>query len=216
MTSRKRAEKTLKHERDLLQTIMNGAGKSQLVYLDRDFNFVRVNDSYATGCGYSPEEMIGKNHFALYPNPENEAIFIRVRDTGEDFEVRDRPFEFPDQPDRGVTYWDWTLKAVKEPDGRIIGLVFSLYETTERKRNKDRTDQLVLELQEALAKVKTLSGLIPICASCKKIRDDTGYWKQIESYLRDHSEAKFSHGICPECAEKLYPEFIDKIKGMDD
>ena len=62
------------------------------------------------------------------------------------------------------------------------------------------------ELQQAMSKVKILSGFLPICASCKKIRDDKGYWNQIESYVRDHSEAEFSHGICPDCAEKLYPE----------
>jgi AmiR/NasT family two-component response regulator len=63
------------------------------------------------------------------------------------------------------------------------------------------------ELQEALAKVKTLSGLLPICASCKKIRDDQGYWHQVEVYIRDHSEADFSHGICPDCKKKLYPGY---------
>ena len=60
------------------------------------------------------------------------------------------------------------------------------------------------ELQKALSEIKTLSGLLPICASCKKIRDDKGYWNQIELYIRDHSEAEFSHGICPPCAQKLY------------
>jgi hypothetical protein len=54
--------------------------------------------------------------------------------------------------------------------------------------------------------------MLPICASCKKIRDDKGYWKQIESYIRDHSEAEFSHGICPECAEKFYPEIFGKVE----
>ena len=67
--------------------------------------------------------------------------------------------------------------------------------------------RLNAELQAALAKVKILSGLLPICASCKKIRDDQGYWHQVEVYIRDHSEAEFSHGICPDCAQKLYPEF---------
>ena len=62
------------------------------------------------------------------------------------------------------------------------------------------------ELQEALSEIKTLSGLLPICASCKKIRDDKGYWNQIEAYIRDRSEAEFSHSICPECAKHLYPE----------
>jgi AmiR/NasT family two-component response regulator len=62
------------------------------------------------------------------------------------------------------------------------------------------------ELQEALTKVKTLSGLLPICASCKKIRDDQGYWQQVEEYIQKHSEAEFTHGICPDCVKKLYPE----------
>jgi len=62
------------------------------------------------------------------------------------------------------------------------------------------------QLEGALSQVKLLSGFLPICSSCKRIRDDTGYWNQIESYIREHSEAEFSHGICPECAEKLYPE----------
>ncbi|MDI7260282.1 MAG: PAS domain S-box protein [Thermodesulfobacteriota bacterium] len=77
---------------------------------------------------------------------------------------------------------------------------------TERKRAEQEREKLIQELQEALTKVKKLSGLLPICASCKKIRDDKGYWNQIEGYIRDHSEAEFSHGICPDCARKLYPE----------
>jgi hypothetical protein len=63
-------------------------------------------------------------------------------------------------------------------------------------------------LQNAMDEIKTLKGILPICASCKKIRDDKGYWNQIESYLRDHTEAEFSHGICPECAKKLYPDYF--------
>jgi hypothetical protein len=66
------------------------------------------------------------------------------------------------------------------------------------------------ELEKATTKVKILSGFLPICASCKQIRDDEGYWNQIESYIRDHSEAEFSHGICPECVKKLYPELYDR------
>ena len=76
----------------------------------------------------------------------------------------------------------------------------------------EEREKLVLELQEALSKVKQLSGLLPICASCKKIRDDQGYWNQIEEYIRNHSEADFSHGLCPPCIEKLYPDFV-KEKG---
>ncbi|MCX5836016.1 MAG: response regulator transcription factor [Deltaproteobacteria bacterium] len=72
----------------------------------------------------------------------------------------------------------------------------------------------VQELQNALNDVRTLRGIIPICASCKNIRDDRGYWNKVEAYIRDHSEAEFSHGICPECMKKLYPEFVrEKTEG---
>ena len=77
----------------------------------------------------------------------------------------------------------------------------------ERKRTLEERERLISELREALAKVKQLSGLLPMCASCKKIRDDKGYWNQLEAYISDHSEADFSHGICPECAKRLYPEY---------
>lgn len=71
----------------------------------------------------------------------------------------------------------------------------------------------VEELHHALDHIKTLRGIVPICANCKKIRDDQGYWKQVEVYVRDHSEAEFSHGICPECIKKYYPEFVEEEGG---
>ncbi len=67
-------------------------------------------------------------------------------------------------------------------------------------------DRLIIELKEALSKVKLLSGLLPICANCKKIRDDQGYWNQVEKYIGEHSNAQFTHSICPECVKKLYPD----------
>lgn len=79
------------------------------------------------------------------------------------------------------------------------------------KEDLNERRRLIEELQKALGEVKQLSGILPICASCKKIRDDQGYWEQIESYIRDHSEAQFSHGICPECVKKLYPEQAEGI-----
>ena len=101
-----------------------------LVYLDHEFDFVWVNAAYAHACRLTPAEMVGKNHFALYPHAENEAIFRRVRDTGEPVFFKDKPFEFPEQPERGVTYWDWSLSPHKDASGTTIGLVFSLRETT--------------------------------------------------------------------------------------
>jgi hypothetical protein len=78
----------------------------------------------------------------------------------------------------------------------------------ERVQAEKEREKLIHELEDALARVKTLSGLLPICASCKRIRDDGGEWHELEVYVRDHSDADFSHGICPECADKLYPGFF--------
>jgi len=89
-------------------------------------------------------------------------------------------------------------------------------EMEERKRAEIEKDHLIAELKGALQKVKVLSGMIPICASCKKIRDDKGYWTQIEAYIRGHSEAEFSHGICPECMQKLYPEYCTEDGTSED
>ncbi len=70
-------------------------------------------------------------------------------------------------------------------------------------------EQKIEELSKAFREIKTLRGILPICASCKNIRDDKGYWNQIETYIRDHSDADFTHGICPQCAEELYPDFYN-------
>jgi len=78
-----------------------------------------------------------------------------------------------------------------------------------------RLSETVKRLQAALDNVKTLRGLLPICSSCKKIRDDSGYWNQIELYVRDHSDADFSHGICPDCAKELYPELYEKATARE-
>ena len=75
-----------------------------------------------------------------------------------------------------------------------------------RKKAEEEKERLIRRLQKALDEVKTLSGMIPICANCKKVRDDKGYWDQIETYIHKHSNADFSHGICPECAKELYPD----------
>jgi CheY-like chemotaxis protein len=86
-------------------------------------------------------------------------------------------------------------------------LVRSILHAIERKKMENEKEKLMQELREALAKVKLLSGFLPICASCKKIRDDKGYWQQIEGYISEHSEAEFSHGLCSECAKRLYPKY---------
>lgn len=91
-------------------------------------------------------------------------------------------------------------------------LIAPLFETVKQAEENQR--KLVNELKDALVNVKTLSGMLPICASCKKIRDDKGYWKQIETYISGHSEVLFSHGLCPDCAKKAYQE-LDELKEKD-
>jgi len=87
-------------------------------------------------------------------------------------------------------------------------LLYSIiHDISDRKKIEQEKEQLIVELMEALKEIKTLKGILPICSSCKKIRDDKGYWQQIEAYIGKHSGAEFTHGICPDCIRKLYPDF---------
>ncbi|MGO9377338.1 MAG: response regulator [Dissulfurispiraceae bacterium] len=92
----------------------------------------------------------------------------------------------------------------------------SIRYSVERQRLDTERERLIRELQETLSKVKQLSGLLPICASCKKIRDDEGYWTQVEVYMREHTEMDFTHTVCPECTKKIYPEYYDAIWGSEE
>jgi PAS domain S-box-containing protein len=90
-------------------------------------------------------------------------------------------------------------------EGEDPRLCFFVRDVTERKRAEEERELLITELQKALSEVKTLTGLLPMCASCKRVRDDGGYWNQIEAYFKTRSDVQFSHGLCPECITKLYP-----------
>ena len=127
---------SLQRERELQQVIMENTA-AHLAYFDPDFTFLRVNEAYAQGSGYAREDLIGRNHFHLFPHPENQAIFERVRDTGEPVSFRAKPFTFPDQPERGITYWDWTLMPVNDAEGRVQGLVLSAIDVTDSVRTEE-------------------------------------------------------------------------------
>jgi hypothetical protein len=90
--------------------------------------------------------------------------------------------------------------------GNNKGLIGIIVDITERRQMEKEREKLITELQEALSEVKTLHGLLPICASCKKIRNDKGYWEKMEKYISDRSPVQFSHGICPDCVQKMYQE----------
>ncbi len=98
------------------------------------------------------------------------------------------------------------IRSVPDMPRMVVWVAFSI--TTLRQTIAEK-DALILELQKAIGEIKTLRGILPICSHCKKIRDDKGYWNQIETYIQTHSEADFSHGVCDECMRKYYPE-IDK------
>jgi hypothetical protein len=87
-----------------------------------------------------------------------------------------------------------------------------LRDVTERRAAEKERERLLVDLQKAAAEIRTLQGLLPICSSCKRVRDDTGYWNQIETYISAHADVRFSHGLCPECARTLYPEVFGKPK----
>jgi PAS domain S-box-containing protein len=131
----------LQQEWDTLETIMEST-PAQLAYLDREFTFIRVNSAYVRGSGHREEELIGRGHFDLFPDAENQAIFEQVRTTGQPVAFHAKPFEYPDQPERGVTYWDWTLVPVKETDGQVGGLVLSLLDVTDQVASRRAVEEL--------------------------------------------------------------------------
>jgi uncharacterized PurR-regulated membrane protein YhhQ (DUF165 family) len=119
----------------------------------------------------------------------------------------------------GYLYWQSRMSGVEIQNRPILAilkqvaeiereLTLAQQEIERRKQAEKERDQVIKDLKKALSEVKTLRGFLPICANCKKIRDDQGYWNQIEAYLKKHSDAEFSHGICPDCVKKLYPDLV--------
>lgn len=117
----------------------------------------------------------------------------------------------------GYLYWQSKKPGVEIENRPVMAILrqvaeverelsLAQQEIERRKAAEKERDDLIKELRKALSEVKTLRGFLPICASCKKIRDDAGYWNQIEGYIQEHSDAVFSHSICPECARRLYPD----------
>jgi PAS domain-containing protein len=148
---------------------------------------------------------MGKTMVGLQFWDKEEDRVVAVNELSKIGKVQGREFKFRKKSGEMIT---GLFSAEIIPINNQQFVLSSISDITERKGAEAEREKLIRELQEALASVKQLSGLLPICASCKKIRDDKGYWTQIESYIRDHSEAEFSHGICPDCMKKLYPDEI--------
>jgi PAS domain S-box-containing protein len=133
ITERKQAREALAETTRLLETILNRT-HVLVAYLDPHFNFVWVNRAYAEADERKASFFPGKNHFDLYPDAENEKIFRRVVETGEPYFAHAKPFEYAEHPERGVSYWDWSLVPTQDPVGAVTGLVFTLENVTDRVR----------------------------------------------------------------------------------
>ncbi len=104
-----------------------------------------------------------------------------------------------------------TASPLRDASGKIVSAVVVVTDITARKRIEAEREQLIHDLQESFAKIKTLTGLIPTCAWCRKVRDGGGHWHKLEKYISENSDASFTHGICPECLKKTWPEIYDDI-----
>lgn len=165
--------------------------------------------------GYNSEDIIGKHFSALFP-PEtrmsDKDLLEKTRSYGPVFTQDFLCF------DGSVCPMDITVTLVTWESNEVILATFR--DIKERVAAERERERLIHELEEAIGKVEMLSGLLPICAGCKKIRDDEGYWNQVESYISERSDANFTHSICPECEKEFYPEFsrsrdnLKKIKGF--
>jgi PAS domain S-box-containing protein len=214
---RRQAEAKLK-EALLVQNAILGSADYGIVATDRKGTVQTFNPAAERLLGYSAPEVIGKATPMLWRDPLEVAeraellskkMGVPVRPT---YEVVIKKIQ-SDMIDEG----EWTfvrkdgsrfpsflvVTPLADEAGNTVGYVGVFRDINEQKKSELEREELIAELKKTLAHVKTLSGLIPICAWCKSVRSDTGYWQTVEQYVRTHSEASFSHGMCPSCAEKF-------------
>jgi len=174
-----------------------------------DGTYRYVNEAFARGVGRKTGEIIGRKIWDVFEKDEADrryAVVKRVFTEGKTEEIEVR-VPLPS----GNTYYLTTVKPIIDNAGIVETVICTSKNITKRKLAEIALQEEHGKLRKALEEIKILSGLLPICSSCKKIRDDKGYWNQIESYIREHSEAEFSHGICPECATRWY-----RLSGTND
>ncbi len=183
------------------RTLVERANEAIIIIKDDRFVFANRRMSEITGILY---EVLASKRADEIIHPDDRTTVMenyRKRLRGESV-PRIYDFRILSTTDREVWVTISATKISWEGGDAVMAL---LTDITERKALEKEKEKIILDLQKALTDVKALSGLLPICSSCKKIRDDKGYWNQIEVYIRDHSEADFSHSLCPDCVVKLYP-----------
>ena len=148
--------------------------------------------------------LFGKQFITLFFSDDQKIIHtsIETKEAQTQPTIFESRVEFP----YGQLHWvRWTNSCVVDSDGKFLEYQAIGYDVTNAKRMAQEREELLTHLKDSLAKNKILTGLLPICANCKKIRNDQGYWNVVEQYITEHTDATFSHGICPECAKELYP-----------
>ena len=157
ITARKRAERTIRSQNLMLEAFFRFSPKP-LAVLDRDFNFVRVNESYALADNRPVEEFIGRNHFELFPNEENEAIFRRVVENRQPFLAVAKPFVYAEHPERGTSYWDWAAVPLMGDSGQVEFVVFHLENVTERVQAELAIKQANEQLRQRAEQLRALAA----------------------------------------------------------
>lgn len=211
ITEKKRAGEMLRKTMEEVEDLYNNA-PCGYHSLDKDGMIVRINDTELKWLGYTREEVVGKMRIFDRFTPESRAEFMqnfpRFIENGY---VHDLRFELI-RKDGTTFHVLLSATAVKDSDGNYQMSRSVMYDITKLKNAEDERERLYRELLEVQGKLKVLRGLLPICASCKKIRNDQGLWDSIEKYVSEHSEAEFTHSLCMDCAKRLYPEFYEELK----
>ncbi|MBU0496111.1 MAG: PAS domain-containing protein [Chloroflexi bacterium] len=200
-----RHREALRHERDFAESLVQMAQAIVLV-LDTAGRIVRFNPYLEEIAGYRLPDVQGQDWCATFlperDQPRSRELFLQALG-GVQTRGHVNTIVTQHGRERQIEWYDQTLT---DAAGAVVGLLVVGQDITGRVHMERERAQLIDELQAALINIKTLRGLLPICASCKKIRDDQGYWSQVEEYISKHTEAEFTHGICPECAQRLYPQ----------
>lgn len=188
-----------------LQQLLN-AIPAPLFYKDRNFKYLGGNSSFEDFSGREWSDIVGKTVYQIAPKHLADEYHSK------DLELMEKPgtqvYESrvmkPDGQELHVMFHKATYFDLH---GDLDGMIGVILDITELRKAEAEKESTIEDLQKALTEVKTLSGLIPICASCKNIRDDSGFWQKLERYLLTHSSAEFSHSICPECSDKLFADY---------
>lgn len=191
-------------ERNFSNSLINSLPGVMYLF-DRSGHFIKWNRNFEIVTGYSAEEIKQLTPLDLFTSATDKQRIMQAIEKVFREGSASAEAEFSTKEGKQIPYLFTGYTFTQDDIHYLVGVGLDISDRIETEKEKER---LIEKLQDMLSQVKQLSGFLPICASCKNIRDDEGYWKQIETYIRDHSEVQFSHSICPDCAKKLYPHLF--------